>query len=564
MMMSMFRRRGHGATLEALGRSLALVEFDSTGLILSANPNFCRVMGYDLAEIRGRHHRLFVEVGFAESADYRDFWAKLASGEHDAREYRRLAKGGREVWIQASYNPVRDRRGRVTRIVKQATDITAAKRDAIVAAGKLTALSRAQAVIEFAPDGTILTANEHFLTAMGYGLEDIEGRHHRMFVDPAEAAAPAYRAFWEQLNAGHYASAEFERIGRGGRRVWIQASYNPVLDPDGRVIRVVKFATDVTDRVAAVRDVAAGLTKLAEGDLTQVLATPFTPRFERLRLDLNASTRMMGETVREIAASADAMRQGTRGIADTTGEMARRTEQQAERLMNTATTFNQVTAAVADTAARTTQALAATSAAKRDAEGAGAVVGRAVSAMTQIEASSHQIGQIIGVIDEIAFQTNLLALNAGVEAARAGEAGRGFAVVASEVRALAQRSAGAAKEIKALVASSSHHVAGGVGLVRDTGQALARIVTQVVEVEAMVGAVDASAAEQAAMLREVNGTIAAMDQVTRQNVGIVEDASASGRDLAEEAARLAVLMDRFTLTRDPASDHPAAGFSRAA
>lgn len=229
-------------TLKAIGKSLAIIEFDATGKITWANENFCKTLGYSLNDIKGRHHSMFCEPAYVKSPDYKAFWAKLGRGEFDAREYKRIGAGGKEVWIQASYNPVVSKSGKVKRVVKVATDITQAKLASYENAGKIAAINRAQAVIEFTTDGTILDANENFLNALGYRLDEIKGRQHRMFVDTGFANSPEYTRFWERLRAGEFIADEFARIGKGGKEVWIQASYNPIFDMDGKVVKVVKFA----------------------------------------------------------------------------------------------------------------------------------------------------------------------------------------------------------------------------------------------------------------------------------------------------------------------------------
>src|SRR5215475_6350720 len=204
------------AKLAALDKSQAVIEFKPDGTILDANANFLAAMGYRLEEIKGRHHRIFVETAYAESQEYRQFWEKLRRGEYDSREYKRLAKGGREIWIQASYNPVLRGDGAPIKIVKFATDITEQKRTSADAMGQIAAIGKSQAVIHFNLDGTILDANENFLTAMGYRLEEIKGKHHSLFVEPAHAAMPVYRQFWEKLGRGEYDAGEYKRLGKGG------------------------------------------------------------------------------------------------------------------------------------------------------------------------------------------------------------------------------------------------------------------------------------------------------------------------------------------------------------
>jgi methyl-accepting chemotaxis protein len=258
---------GSGAVLAAFSRSQAVIEFDTSGHILTANKNFCSAVGYELSEIVGKHHRMFCEPAYAASQDYQDFWSTLAAGKFNSDAFKRIGKGGREIWIQASYNPVISN-GKVVKVVKIATDITTAKLKAAEDEGKLNAISRTQAVIEFTPTGEVLHANRNFLDCLGYELSEIVGRHHGMFCEPAFRESSEYRDFWSKLASGEPAAAEFKRIGKGGKVVWIQASYNPILDADGKVFKVVKFATDITERVRAVDEIAAGLTSLADGDLT--------------------------------------------------------------------------------------------------------------------------------------------------------------------------------------------------------------------------------------------------------------------------------------------------------
>ena len=317
---------------------------------------------------------------------------------------------------------------------------------------------------------------------------------------------------------------------------------------------------DTADAAAAlvVGSIGAGLARLAAGDLTGRIEAALPPAYEGLRADYNAALGQLQELVRGIAASTGALRSGTDEIAQAADDLSRRTEQQAASLEQTAAALDEITATVRKTAEGAQQAREAAARTRVDAEHSGAVVRQAVSAMGEIEASSRQVGQIIGVIDEIAFQTNLLALNAGVEAARAGEAGRGFAVVASEVRALAQRSAEAAKEIKALISASAHQVGSGVKLVGETGDALGRIVVQVGEVSRVVGEIAASAGEQATGLAEVNTAVNQMDQVTQQNAAMVEESTAASHALAQDTEQLARLTGRFRLEADADAPAPAA------
>jgi methyl-accepting chemotaxis protein len=534
------------AILDAVGKSQAIIEFKLDGTILSANENFCQALGYQASEIIGQHHRIFVDPTEVASAEYREFWARLNRGEFDRRQYKRIGKGGKEIWIEASYNPV-FRGGKPYKVVKFATDITAQKLKSAEDAGKLDAIGRVQAIIEFSPKGDILSANENFLSTLGYRLDEIQGKHHQMFCEPSYTASEEYRQFWTKLAAGEFVADEFLRIGKGGKKVHIQASYNPIFDMNGRVFKVVKFATDVTTRVQNVDELAGALSAMSEGDMTLVIDKPFLPTLEKLRVDYNGTSLKLRSTLQTIAQNAGAIAAASQQIQSASSDLAKRTEQQAASVEETAAALEEITTTVSDSSNRAQEAGALVRKTKDNAEHSGKVVGQAVDAMSRIEKSSSEISNIIGVIDEIAFQTNLLALNAGVEAARAGEAGKGFAVVAQEVRELAQRSAKAAKEIKELINASNTHVKSGVALVGDTGKALQEIVTQVVQVDGNVGAIVEASKEQATGLKEINTAVNTMDQNTQQNAAMVEETTAAAHSLAREAEQLFQQLGQFKI-----------------
>ncbi|WEZ82373.1 PAS domain-containing methyl-accepting chemotaxis protein [Rhizobium sp. 32-5/1] len=538
--------------MAAICKSQAVIKFKPDGTILDANQNFCEAIGYALPEIVGKHHSIFVLPDHANSQEYKDFWAKLRAGQFDRRQYSRRAKGGREIWIEASYNPV-IRAGKVIKIIKTATDITQNKIKALEDDGKLAAISRSQAVIEFTPDGEILHANENFCTTLGYSLEEIRGRHHAMFCEPAYTQTEAYKNFWRNLAAGKFASDEFVRYGKGGKAVWIQAAYNPLIDSKGNVYKVVKFATDVTQRMTSVDELGAAIGELAQGNLTVSLDRAFSPSMEKTRADFNAAITKVSTIVREIYSSAEGISTNAKQLQEASNDFAKRMEQSAASVEETAAALEEVTLTGQASAKRADDAGHLVSATRSGAQHSGAVVQKAISAMAGIEQSSKEIMGIIGVIDEIAFQTNLLALNAGVEAARAGEAGRGFAVVAQEVRELAQRSAKAAKEIKALINTSSSQVNLGVSLVHETGGALTQIVTQVTDIDGNVAAIVEAAREQAAGLKEINTAVNQLDQGTQQNAAFVEESNAANHALSTELAGLLTQLSQFQLSNRPSA-----------
>ncbi|WP_291043442.1 methyl-accepting chemotaxis protein [Hyphomonas sp.] len=429
--------------------------------------------------------------------------------------------------------------------------------------GMIQALDRSQAIIEFTLDGIIVQANANFCQTVGYTLDEIKGKHHSMFALPEYARSAEYRAFWDKLRNGEFERGKYPRLAKGNREIWIEATYNPIRDATGKPYKIVKFATDITqieaDRKAGeaeraaraeeqsrvVSGLADALGHLADGNLTARISQPFPGEYEKLRSDFNEAMGKLQDAMKTIIVNAGGIHSGAGEISQASDDLSRRTEQQAASLEETAAALDEITATVRKTAEGSKQANGVVATTRSDAEASGHIVQETVAAMAEIEKSSKQISQIIGVIDEIAFQTNLLALNAGVEAARAGDAGRGFAVVASEVRALAQRSSEAAKEIKGHISASSQHVETGVELVGEAGKALHKIVIKVNEISGLVSEIAASAQEQATALAEVNTAINQMDQVTQQNAAMVEQSTAASHSLTQEAEELISLVSRF-------------------
>ena len=841
------------AKMAALDKVQAIIEFETSGTIITANNNFLATMGYQLAEIQGQHHRLFVTPEYAASQEYQQFWDKLNRGEFVAAEFRRIGKNGKEVWIQASYNPIADRNGRVFKVVKFATDITQQKLQTADYSGQIEAISKSQAVIEFNMDGTIITANDNFLNTMDYRLEEIKGQHHRMFVDPAYANSTEYKQFWEQLNRGEFSTDEFKRFGKGGKQVWIQASYNPIRDMNGKPVKVVKYATDITeqkqqaeeneknanisnalmlcqanvmladndmniiymnkrveamlknrettlraalpsfsvdslvgnsvdrfhkepshqcnlmknlrdpyvtdltinglvfgltaspwydlsgerigtvvewedkterlakereeqriaaenarvkqaldnvsanvmiadpefniiymndavqnmmrhaeadirrdlvsfdanklvganvdvfhknpahqrqlvgnisstyrsqigvggrtfalianpivvegkrigtvvewnDRTAEVeiekeidgmveaaaagdftrqinetgkqgffKNLSAGLNKfagtvevalndilrmlgaMAKGDLSERITRDYLGSFGQLKDDANATANKLTDVIGNIRAAASAIQSASNEIAQGNADLSQRTEEQASSLEETASSMEEMTSTVKQSAENAVEANKLSGEAQTKARQGGEVVTRAVAAMEEINEASKKIADIISVIDEIAFQTNLLALNAAVEAARAGEQGRGFAVVAGEVRNLAQRSAGAAKEIKDLIRDSVNKVDDGTKLVNESGETLSEIVSAVEKVSTMMTEIAEAAQEQTSGIEQVNTAITQMDEMTQQNAALVEEASAAGEAMAEQARNMNEQVAFFSIGGD--------------
>jgi methyl-accepting chemotaxis protein len=545
---------------EAIKRTTLVAEFDLNGVLTWANDLYLKLNGVTLEEVKGQHHRIFVEPNEAASPAYAAFWADLRAGKAQTGTFRRRTPKGKAVWIEATHTPICDSRGVPQSIMKVALDITDAKMTALNNEARNAAMLRSSAIIEFTPDGMVVDANDNFLNVMGYRLDEIRGRHHRIFCSTEESSSPDYVAFWAKLNRGEFDAREYRRIAKDGHDVWIAASYNPVFGPDGKVAKVVKFATDISGRKRATDILKDVLSTLASGDLTARITEQLTPEFDGLRIDFNAAADALSTLLSDIVERTGSTLAKIGEIAQSADSLSRRTEQQAATLEETAAAMQEMSTSVKSSSGAADEASRLVEASRSRTEAGAGVVRDAVRAMEELAQKSEQISRITSVIDEIAFQTNLLALNAGVEAARAGDAGRGFAVVASEVRALAQRSSDAAREIADLISASSAQVSRCVTLVSQGGSALDEIESSVHEIAGRIVEIASSAREQSAGFAEINVAIGQLDTFTQQNAAMFEETTAATRLLTSEMTALSEATESFrTEPANPTGAYRAGG-----
>jgi len=535
--------------LDAIKHSQATIEFTIDGKIVDANPLFLKLMGYDRAEVVGQHHRIFMAPEDAGSVEYQEFWQRLKAGESFTAVFRRIARDGHEVWLQATYNAVLDRRGNPCKIFKIATDVTQQKLQNADYAGQVDAIRKSQAVIEFALDGTILYANDHFLGAMGYRLDEIMGKHHKIFVGSEFVKSREYEEFWKQLSAGKYMSAEYQRFGKGNREVWIQASYNPIFDMAGRPFKVVKYATDITTQkmtsldaaaqIAAIHKVQAVISFDMNGkildankkflDLMGYRLDEIKGKYHQLFVEKHYAQSKEYQEFWATLRSGDFLESNYKRIAkdgkevwinasynpvldlngkpfkvvkfasDITlqvharGVLAGLAENSTGSAEIVASSSEEMLSSIREISLnmQRTQAVADEIVARSDA---------AEQVRVDLEQTSEAMEGVVGIIRDLADQVNLLALNATIEAARAGDAGKGFAVVAGEVKSLATQTARATDEIATQIDAMQ-------SITRRVTTSTQDIASSASSVSDYVNAVASAVEEQTAVTKDISRNI---------------------------------------------------------
>ncbi len=561
----------YSGQLEAIDKSQAVIEFQLDGTIVTANDNFLNALGYTLDEIRGKHHSMFVDPKYARSVEYREFWERLNRGEYQTGQFKRIGKEGRVVWLQASYKPILID-GKATKVVKYADDITEQTLRNANYAGQIEAINSSQAVAEFELDGTIRSANDNFLNAFGYRLEEIQGKPHRILVDAEYGRSAKYNEFWERLRQGEYQAGEFKRIGKDGQRVWLRASYRPILI-EGKPLKVVNYGDDITARKLAVAEMVEAAAATSQGDLSKPgltesdddmgkIATSFNAMVASLRkimTDTQNTTEQVSTATVEISTAAQQQLTSLNETVSALNEVASTAEEFKTTIQEFADRAQSVQDATGETAS---QAREGREAAQKSAEETEAVrddIRAAGESVLHFANQMQRITEITNMVNEIAEQTKLLALNASIEAARAGEEGKGFAVVATQVRELATQSKEAARNISTLIADTQRSLQAVVNRIEqgtrqsdETAKTVRSMADQFEEfVEAFTQTADAmtqitgAAQQQEKGIVELVGGLAQIETASKETLTSAEQTQKSIAEIDRQTATLNANMQKF-------------------
>lgn len=595
------------ARVDIMNTTSIVSEADRKGDIISMNDKFCEISKYSRQELVGHGHNIVRHPDMPKEV-FKQMWHTIGQGNIFRGVIKNRAKDGTPYYVDAVIKPIIGPDGKPKKYLGVRYDITEYEVARHNMKGIVDAIDKSYATAEFDLNGNILTANRFFLKAMGYSLDELKGKHHRIFVDPSHSGSSEYRAFWEKLGRGEHDADQYRYLAQSGQAVWFQAGYTPVMDEVGRPFKVIMLATEITEqkqalveveqliKAAAVgqlsrriesdlftgaskeladgvnrllesvtqplREAQVVLTALAAKDLSKAMMGVYQGEFEQMKTSLNLAMTNLTTTLSTVREVVDGVLSGAEEITNGNQDLAQRTSEQASALEETSASMEEMTSTVKQNADNAKQADQLAAAARDVAEKGGSVTARAVHAMDEINQSSKKIADIITVIDEIAFQTNLLALNAAVEAARAGEHGRGFAVVATEVRNLAQRSATAAKEIKDLINESIQRVNEGTELVDQSGKTLEEIVTSVKRVSDIIAEISAASQEQASGIDEVNKAIMQMDGTTQHNAALVEETTSASQSMKDQAKELKQQIEVFKIAQRERMQTNSTGINR--
>ena len=601
--------------LESLTKFRPCVEFEIDGAIVCANELFLKLMGYELGEIKGKNHSMFVDETYRRSSEYSDFWASLVQGTPQTGEYKRVCKGGSQIWLGSTYYPILDANGKAYRVLQFATDVTERKLADANFAGQISAINRAQPVSEYTMDGTLSEVNENFEKLLGYSRAELLGKHVSIFVDHATRESAAFQAaskdLWAKLNRGEAQYGEAKRTTKDGKDIWIQYSYNPILNLDGKPSKVVNYFTDVTAQQVAlnamladatmltnaavdgklatradaskhqgdfrrvvegvnamldavikpVQEAGAVLKKIAEGDLTARVTGDYQGDHAEIKKDINAMTDGLQSNMQSIAQNAQSLSSAAEELQATAQQMSANAEETSaqanvvsagaeqvnKNLQTVATGTEEMGASIREIAKSAHESAKVATGAVKIAEETNQIVNK-------LGDSSTEIGQVIKVITSIAQQTNLLALNATIEAARAGEAGKGFAVVANEVKELAKQTAKATEDISRKIEAIQTDTKSAVGAIAQISGVIGQvndisntIATAVEEQNATTNEMARNVGEAAKGSNEITKNISGVAEAARSTTIGASDSTKAAEALARMSSELSGLVQKFTI-----------------